>query len=65
VDAESKGDVGVDVSDDEVNEEIAEAEVMVDEEEIVELLSTDNAAEEEEGEAEDEGVPEPAGGNLS
>ena len=65
VDAESKGEVGVDVSDDEVEEEIAESEVVVDDEEMVELLSTDAAAEEEEDEAEDEGDPAPAGGSLS
>jgi len=64
VDAESKGDVGVDVSDEE-EEVTAEAEVMVDEEMGV-LLPTDAAGEEvaDEDEAEEAGAPAPAGGNL-
>lgn len=65
MEAESRGDVGVDVSDEE--EVTAEAEVMVDEEEMGVLLPTDAVGEEvadEEG-AEDAGAPAPAGGNLS
>ena len=64
MDAESKGDVGVDVSDEE-EEVTAEAEVMVDEEMGV-LLPTDAAGEEvaDEDEAEEAGAPAPAGGNL-
>jgi len=66
VDAESRGDVGVDVSDEE-EEVTAEAEVIVDEEEMGVLLPTDAAVVEvaDEDEAEEAGAPAPAGGNLS
>jgi hypothetical protein len=64
VEAESRGDVGVE-EEEEGEEEIAEAEVILDEDDMVELLPTDDAAEEAEDEAEDEEAPAPAGGNLS
>jgi hypothetical protein len=63
VEAESRGDVGV--GEEEVEgEEIAEAEVIL-EEDILELLPTDDWLEEAEDEDEDAGAPAPAGGNLS
>lgn len=65
MEAESRGDVGVEEEEEE-EDEIAEAEVIL-EEDILELLPTDNVAEEAEDEDEDEEAPAPApaGGNLS
>jgi hypothetical protein len=66
VEAESRGDVGVEESEEvEEEEEIAEAEVILDDEEIVELLPTVVGLEEAEDEDGDEEAPAPAGGNLS
>jgi hypothetical protein len=65
VEPESTGDVGVDAEEE---EEIADAEVILDEEVVV-LLPTDDGLEEAEDEDEDEDAeapaPAPAGGNLS
>jgi hypothetical protein len=63
VEPESTGDVGVDTEEE---EEIADAEVILDEEVVV-LLPTDDGLEEagdEDGDEEEE-APAPAGGNLS
>jgi hypothetical protein len=64
VEAESRGDVGVDVSEVTEEEEIAEAEVILDDEGMVVLLPTDELAADDAAD-EDEEAPAPAGGNLS
>lgn len=65
VEAESRGDVGVEESEEEGEEETAEAEVILDEENPIDvLLPTDEVAAEDVAD-EDEEAPAPAGGNLS
>ena len=65
VEAESRGDVGVEESEEEGEEETAEAEVILDDEDPIDvLLPTDEVAAEDVAD-EDEEAPAPAGGNLS
>jgi hypothetical protein len=67
VEAESRGDVGAEESEEVEDEEMADAEVILDEEDPIDvLLPTDElAAEDVADEDEEAPAPAPAGGNLS
>jgi hypothetical protein len=64
VEAESRGDVGVE-EEEEGEEEIAEAEVILDEEDPIDVLLPSVELAAEDVADEDEEAPAPAGGNLS